>query len=366
MPGVVDADTHVLEHEAMWQDFDEGGPMCQYRPLLVSLPTDTSWGVRNAFWLIEGEMYPKSAGRLMFPAHTPTNATAEMARTDIHLGARRMEDVPARLQDMDKRGVDVQLVFPTLFIFLGVELPELEAAICHAYNKFMGPACKRSEGRLGFVATLPFHSVDASIAEMNYAKEQGAAGLFFRPIEVGRSLGDSYFHPIYDEANRLRLPVCIHTGGARFTSAGPTAARGGAADAFTSLVTARVPERYADLKFGFMEFGSMWLPETIHRLSRRTKLTYEGPTVGDATRAVRADPGLLKDYRIYVTCFADDDLPFVLTYSGEGNILVASDYAHQDATQEVHMIEDMRAREDLDGGVVEKILCDNPRDFLRL
>ena len=27
MAGVVDADTHVLEHEAMWENFDDGGEM---------------------------------------------------------------------------------------------------------------------------------------------------------------------------------------------------------------------------------------------------------------------------------------------------------------------------------------------------
>ena len=44
MPGVVDADTHVLESQDMWDDFDDGGEMYPYRPLLVNLPGDTSWG----------------------------------------------------------------------------------------------------------------------------------------------------------------------------------------------------------------------------------------------------------------------------------------------------------------------------------
>src|ERR1051325_9599080 len=108
MARIIDSDTHVLEHEGMWENFDDGGRMYPYRPLLVNLPPDTSWGVRNAFWLIEGEMYPKSAGRNTFPAHTPTTAIAEMQRTDISLGARQMSDIEERLRDMDKRQVDMQ------------------------------------------------------------------------------------------------------------------------------------------------------------------------------------------------------------------------------------------------------------------
>ncbi len=365
MAGVLDADTHVLEHEGMWEGFDDGGPMYPYRPLLVNLPTDTSWGNRNAFWLIDGEMYPKAAGRNAFPLHTPTTAAAEMERTDISLGARWMTSVSERVGDMDERGVAVQIVFPTVFLALGIQIPELEIAICRAYNRFMAAACAESANRLRFVATLPFQSRDAAIAEMNRAKEARAAGLFFRYVETERSLGDPYFDPIYEEANRLRLPVCLHTGRALFSATGPVAGGSNAAAAFTSLVSRRVPERYPDLKFGFVEFGSMWLPETSHRFLRQQKRTYVGPT-SPSTRAARFDAQLLKDYRIFIACFADDNLPSVLQYSGPDNLMAGSDYVHQDPAQEVHMVDDLRARGDVDPDVIERILCDNPRNFYAL
>src|ERR1700688_71531 len=38
MDGVIDADSHVVEHEAIWDDFDDGGALYPYRPLLVTLP----------------------------------------------------------------------------------------------------------------------------------------------------------------------------------------------------------------------------------------------------------------------------------------------------------------------------------------
>jgi hypothetical protein len=61
MHGIIDADTHISESEAMWAMMDKS--MYQRRPLMLSVPEDTSFGNRNAFWLIDGEIYPKPAGK---------------------------------------------------------------------------------------------------------------------------------------------------------------------------------------------------------------------------------------------------------------------------------------------------------------
>ncbi len=366
MDGVVDADTHVVEHEAMWENFDDGGKMYPYRPLLIKLPPDTSWGRRNAFWLIDGEMFPKSVGRGAYNSHSPSMSIMETERTDISLGARQLTDVADRLRDMDKRGVEVQVIYSTLFIRVGILNAELEIACCHAYNRFMAAACKESSGRLRFVMVPPLHSIDASIAEMNLAKDQGAVGVHFRPVEANRTLGDPYFFPIYEEASRLNLPICVHSGGARFPADGPgLSGGGGAPGAFNAIVTTRLPERFPELKFGLIEFGSMWVPQTMHSIRRSSNARYEGP-IPRAERGARSDAQLFKDYRIYVACFTDDDLAWTLNYTGEDNLIIGSDYSHQDPAEEMQFVEEMRCREDVAGEVVEKILCENPRNFYPL
>ena len=37
-------------------------------------------------------------------------------------------------------GVDLHVVYPTLFIFTGFNNPKLEIALCRAYNSFMAKA----------------------------------------------------------------------------------------------------------------------------------------------------------------------------------------------------------------------------------
>ncbi len=68
MPGVLDADTHIAESEAMWSYIDK--EMYPRRPVLARIPDDTWYKERNAFWLIDGEIFPKPAGKGEFqPDH---------------------------------------------------------------------------------------------------------------------------------------------------------------------------------------------------------------------------------------------------------------------------------------------------------
>ena len=61
MPGVLDADTHIAESEAMWSYIEK--EMYPRRPVLAKIPDDTWYKERNAFWLIDGEIFPKPAGK---------------------------------------------------------------------------------------------------------------------------------------------------------------------------------------------------------------------------------------------------------------------------------------------------------------
>ncbi len=56
MGTIVDADTHVAESEHMWALFEK--ELYPKRPILMSVPDDTQYGGRNAFWLIDGYIVP--------------------------------------------------------------------------------------------------------------------------------------------------------------------------------------------------------------------------------------------------------------------------------------------------------------------
>ena len=61
MQPIIDADTHISESAEMWAMFDK--EMYGRRPVLLSLPDDTLYGNWNKTWLIDGNIFPKPAGK---------------------------------------------------------------------------------------------------------------------------------------------------------------------------------------------------------------------------------------------------------------------------------------------------------------
>jgi predicted TIM-barrel fold metal-dependent hydrolase len=358
MVGVIDADTHIAESEAMWSHIDP--EMYPRRPIVAKIPEDTWYKERNAFWLIDGEIFPKPAGKASFSLITPSAQKKESGRGDIHLSVRELTDPMARLRDMDKIGVEVQVIYPTLFLVYLTDDPKLEIALCRAYNRFVAAACAKAPERLKWVVILPLRDIEASLAEMKWAKEQGAVGVFFRGMEGNLTLDNPYFNPIYALAEKLHLTICIHTGsGSRHlmqlfdVERNHTFAHNRVLPvvAFRDLVANRIPEQFPKLRFGFIEAAASWVPYIWHVLKRsvRSDLKHKNPQ------------DLFREYRFWIACEADEELPHLLNYMGEDHIVIGSDYGHNDPSKEPEFVRNMRAREDVSPAVVEKILSHNAR-----
>src|SRR5580693_743630 len=99
-------------------------------------------------------------------------------------------DPHQRIPDMDADGIDAAFLYPSIGLFAGsIQDPELAAATCRAYNRWLADYCKPYPDRLFGVAMLPMQSVDLAIAEMRFArKELGFRGGLRRPkTSISRS-----------------------------------------------------------------------------------------------------------------------------------------------------------------------------------
>ena len=77
MRTVWDADTHIAEPPEMCDCLDpEWYPR---RPVVVSVPEDTQYGASDHMWLIDGQIFPKSAGRGGNRLVTPTTQSGVLA-----------------------------------------------------------------------------------------------------------------------------------------------------------------------------------------------------------------------------------------------------------------------------------------------
>ena len=261
---------------------------------------------------------------------------------------------------MDRLGIDTQVIYPTLFLVYLTEDVDLEIALCKAYNRYMWEVEEKGQGRLRWNAILPFGSIDESVKEMRLAKEHGAVGIFFRGMEGERTLDDPYFFPVYEEANSLELPICIHTGSGCPTltnmfnlERNHTFAHGRVLPifAFRDIIHNRIPEMFPKLRFGFIEASAGWVPFLLHILRRLLKQQFKFDSSVE----------LFQKYRLFVACEADEDIPYLIRHMGEDNIIIGSDYGHNDPSFEPELAQTIRSREDLSPAIADKILCENPK-----
>src|SRR5947207_15106328 len=120
-------------------------------------------------------------------------------------------DVPTRLRDMDKEGIDISVLFPTGG-FGVTQLPEKDyaAAFCRGYNDWVASICAESP-RLKGVGLVPFQDVDAAVKEIDRAiAKLGLVGITVGSFGLKEHLGQPMFWAIYEELEKFNAPLLIH------------------------------------------------------------------------------------------------------------------------------------------------------------
>jgi len=333
----IDADAHVLETEQTWDYMD--GADKKYRPKLVGATEGDS---KDEYWLVDGTLRLKSGnvGR-----NTPQ-------------ASREMRDVPTRLKHMDELGVSIQVLYPTLFLIPLSPRPEVELALCRSYNRWLADIWKQEPERLRWAAVVPLMSMEQTLAEARFAKENGACAIFMRGTEGDRLLSDPYFFPLYEEAQRLDIAIGVHAANGsatlynyyKYESVGFSKFKLNCVGGFHSMVMDRIPDRFPKLRIGFLEISAEWLPYTFTDLKKRFRLK---------NKELHAD--FLKQDRIFVACETTDDIPYIVSKLGEDNIVIGSDYAHADSATELMAIHNLSADPRLTPALAKKIVSDNAR-----
>jgi len=346
----IDADAHVDETEATWEYLEDGE--AAFKPFTRDPENprgpDKQWVAQDVTLRRPVRDYRR------------TGATAETSQ---------LLDVDARLRHLDQLRIDVQVLYPTVFIrskFAG--RPDIEVALTKSYNRWIADRTAQSGGRLRWVAVLPLLSMDRAVEELRWARDHGACGVFKKGAECGRKAADPYFMPLYEEAARLGVPICIHTGSDGPGGLSPTALD--AVAAFDPIISSGILEELPELRVGFIEAGASWLPFllSVHAASTRRK-HMQVSDLREGNPAVAIDKDLLRRLRVFVACQTQDDLPYILQYGTEDNLLVGTDYTHADQSAELvamDAIEQRAASGEISQDVARKILEDNPRRFYGL
>jgi predicted TIM-barrel fold metal-dependent hydrolase len=334
MDRVIDADGHVVEPRTLWTEYVE--PEFRDRMIQIRRKADGM----DELW-IDGEN--RSRPSLPVAASMIPGGLSDLDR------AQRLtwDNVPAgawnpheRIKVMDAEGIDVAVLYPSLWLLYGdLNDPPLAAAACRAYNNWMADFCKPYPNRLYGVAPMPLQNVEEAVREMHrVVKELGFKAVFVRPNPFnGRRLNDSAYESFWRSAEELDVPVAVHSSfGTRMPTMGaeryrdpfffhmvchPFEQQGACMD----IICGGVLEKHPKLRVGFLESGVGWLGYWLDRMDEH----FEG--MHSYVPWMRVKPSEQFRKQCYLTLDPHESMLKATVELGmEHNILWGSDFPHFD------------------------------------
>lgn len=249
---------------------------------------------------------------------------------------RGARDLDLRLQDMDRDGVDAELVFPSLGLMLPrIPDPEAQRIACEIYNDWAWDYTEAVRDRLIPAAMIPCIDLDAALAECKRTADKGFAAYCL--WEGLNNYNDPAWDPIFAYAGEAGIPLVFHTGvgnidiralrgpgGALFNY---TRQMNDAVDVITQLVGGGVLDRNPKAHILFAEHSAGWL----WGLAERMDEVYQGHAPSIKPKLSRLPSQIVRDQ---VHCALQNDTGSLAIRRGVGigALLFATDYPHSEGT----------------------------------
>jgi predicted TIM-barrel fold metal-dependent hydrolase len=160
---------------------------------------------------------------------------------------------------------------------------------CRAANDWMAEEWLPHDDRFRGVIIVPWGEPNEAVKEMRRASQlPRMAGVLFSSNTLARPLGDPLYHPIFEAAEDLGLPLVLHPGldqptfgnipvnGLDLQMSIPPQAQ----HYIASMITHGVFEKYPRLQVLINEYGVAWLPSLMWKLDEEyPALQLESPLV---------------------------------------------------------------------------------------
>jgi uncharacterized protein len=332
---VVDADGHILEPLDLWDRYMDRA----FRDRAPRIVKDNETGKE----------------RLVIEEHT-SDARINIGRIGA-VGARQgiVEpdavaykdgkpggfDPHKRIPDMDADGIDAAFLYPSLGLFSGaIHDPQLAAAVCRAYNRWLADYCSAYPDRLFGVAMLPMQEIDLAVAEMRFARQElGFKAAFIRPnpYHGNKMTNDPMYEPFWAAAEDLDISIGFHEGASpgmpqvgvdRFATRGAQHIVSHTMEmmlACLAVIWGGVCERHPKLRIGFLESGGGWIAPWLDRMDRH----FDDQGFNDS--GLKTRPSELFQRNCWISFEpVEGSLKVLADYVGPNKIMWATDYPHAD------------------------------------
>jgi predicted TIM-barrel fold metal-dependent hydrolase len=353
---VIDADGHANEPNDLFDRYLEK----EFRsigPKVVEIGN-------VQYWMVEGKLFPRPVGN--YGHGTPNGYLFRKGKPDMAINSPGLDDVEGRLKDLDKEGIDVQVVYPNIMALAShLDNAELAAAMCRAFNNYCAEKCRLYNGRVRAVAAVALQNPGEAAKELRRAIGMGLVAGVVTGTVGQRNLDDPYFDEFFRTANELEAAVGVHWITGCFDSPGQERFKDpyfyihmvgmpfNLMIGIMTLIGGGIMEKYPRIKFVFLEIGAAWLPYWMWRMDDH--YGREMHTAGvpkKPSEYVRSDS-------CFVSCEPDEEgLAHTTQVLGEDRIVFASDYPHGDCDFP-HSVTKFRKRTDISEELKKKILWDN-------
>ncbi len=238
-----------------------------------------------------------------------------------------MLDMSVRLRDMDRMGIDMQVISPSLIHHNTEPMAPLRALkLVQQVNDNVAEAVAQNPDRISGIGIVPLQDAKLAAKELDrIVKKNGLRGVEISTVVRGDEIGDKKFRPFWRKAEQLDVPVFIHPAG----NADPRLKKFGMsfmvgqpyeeALAMSSLIYEGVLDKFPKLKV-LVAHGGGYLPYYAGRQDNGYRSGRDGGTLkGDFSSYIRK-------FHYETVVFNPDMLDFLSTKVSSKNIVMGTDY----------------------------------------
>lgn len=327
----VSADSHVVEPPDLWLKRID-------RRFLDRAPRVIREQTGDAFVCPDAEQKRMGIG---------TSATAEKSSAEIALDNERWENVLpgaydpfARIKDMERDGVEAELLYTTFgLILFAIKDREFQFACFQAFNDWLANFCASFPNRLFGAAMIPTEPIERAVGEMERCAKMGLRAAM---ISISQDADAGYTQPMYDPiwsaSEHLRMPISLHVAASKknFTYTNNMLADFSLAYTLTmysiaAMIFSGVFDRHPRLRVVSVENDAAWAAGMLERMDYRFERDQGWAGASNGITSGRT-PSQIFHQHVCCTFMRDRTAVYNRGIIGVHNLMWGSDYPHFDST----------------------------------
>ena len=253
-----------------------------------------------------------------------------------------IREIPGRLEDMELEGIDAEICFPSLGLWLYcLDDPDAEAASARLYNDWNDSFLGGHPNRFVRCGMLPVLDFSNTLAELDYLASKGFTAAML-PATTPTGLpkyNNEAWDPVFAKAAKLGIVFVMHTGTGlesviveRGPGAGIINYTNQMNDAQVSvmyLVAGGVLDRNPGARVAFIESGASWLVALAERMDE-VSVAHANFVMPKLSRS----PSQIIDDQVWASFQHDRGCIAAAAAGlpGAKNVMWGSDYPHAEGT----------------------------------